>query len=91
MAIATLLFIQIPQPPRPVAVKSDPERIWQKLTFGFRYIFTKPGLSALLIFTSLFWFAHDLGGALYDPMILARTGGNTQVLGSVSSAAGVGV
>jgi len=90
VAIATLLFIQIPQPPRPVAVKSDPERIWQKLTFGFRYIFTKPGLSALLIFTSLFWFAHDLGGALYDPMILARTGGNTQVLGSVSSAAGVG-
>lgn len=89
VAIATLIFVQIPQPPSPVAVNSDPERLWQQLTFGFRYTFTKPGLYALLIFTSLFWFAHDLGGVLYDPMILARTGGNATVLGSVNSAAGI--
>jgi hypothetical protein len=43
-----------------------------------------------LIITALFWFAHDLGGAVYDPMILARTNGSAQVLGSVASAAGVG-
>jgi DHA3 family macrolide efflux protein-like MFS transporter len=40
--------------------------------------------------TALFWFAHDLGGAFYDPMILARTDGSAQVLGSVAASAGVG-
>lgn len=90
VAIATLLFVHIPQPPIVTAVNSAPEKIWQQLTFGFRYILTRPGLYALTAITCLFWFAHDLGGAVYDPMILARTGGNAQVLGSVASAAGVG-
>ncbi|MBE9166426.1 hypothetical protein IQ238_02380 [Pleurocapsales cyanobacterium LEGE 06147] len=43
-----------------------------------------------MLITTGFWFFHDLGGAVYDPMILARTNGNAQVLASTSSAAGIG-
>ncbi|MEP0920131.1 hypothetical protein NC981_25385 [Leptolyngbya sp. DQ-M1] len=40
--------------------------------------------------SSLFWLAHDLGGAVYAPLILARTGNDAQILGTIASAAGLG-
>lgn len=89
VAIATLLSIQIPR----IHSSRDDQlsaSIEQQLGFGFRFIWKHPGLRALLITTALFWFAHDLGGAVYDPMILARTNGNATILGSTASAAGIG-
>lgn len=88
-AIASLLSVHIPQPPR-LTDNPNPETIWQEIASGYHYVLTRPSLYALLTITSLFWFAHDIGQALYDPMILARTGGDAQVLGTVSAAAGVG-
>lgn len=94
VAIATLLSVDIPQPQlQPnldIDPQTEPQPTVQKLTFGIRYVWTHSSFRALLIITALFWFAHDLGGALYDPMILARTNGSAQVLGSVASAAGIG-
>lgn len=60
------------------------------MAFGFGYIFTRPSLRAVLLTTSLFWFAHNLGNSVYSPMILARTGNDARVLASLSSAAGIG-
>ena len=37
----------------------------------------------------MFWFAHDLG-IVSRAMILARSDNNSQVLGAISSAAGIG-
>jgi MFS transporter, DHA3 family, macrolide efflux protein len=71
-------------------IKRGLDLIWQEIIFGFHYIFSRPGLLALLITSSLFQFAHDIGAALYAPMILARSGNDAQVLGSVAAAAGVG-
>ncbi|MBE9079860.1 MFS transporter [Romeria aff. gracilis LEGE 07310] len=88
IAIATLLYVQIPQPPQQVSAQL--ETIAAKLTFGFRYVWQQSELRALLLLTTLFWFFHDLGEAIYDPMILARTGGSAQVLASTASAAGIG-
>lgn len=90
VAIGTLLFVQIPQPPKIDTSDSESETIWQKLALGFRYIFSNPSLLAMTLTFSLFWFAHQLGETLYQPMILARTGGNAQILGAVVTAAGVG-
>ncbi|MEL6777760.1 MAG: MFS transporter [Cyanobacteria bacterium J06597_16] len=63
---------------------------WRDLTFGFRYIWSKPGLVAMVIAFSCFAVPSDIGKALYNPMILARSGGDAQVLGWVTTAAGVG-
>ena len=92
VAITTLLSVTIPQPQlQPNSdLGTNAETISQKLTFGIRYVWTHSSFRALLIITALFWFAHDLGGAVYDPMILARTDGNATILGSTASAAGIG-
>ena len=88
VAIATLFFLPIPQPAPPVSPKL--ETLATKLTFGFREVWRGPSLRALLLISSLFWFFHDLGGAIYDPMILARSNGSAAVLASTSAAAGIG-
>ena len=88
VAIATLLSVRIPQPaPQP---PPEIETRLAKLTFGFREVWRQPSLRSLLLISTAFWFFHDLGGAIYDPMILARTNGSAQVLASTASAAGIG-
>ncbi|MBF2048473.1 MAG: MFS transporter [Leptolyngbya sp. IPPAS B-1204] len=89
VAIATLLAVTIPQPPR-ITESSQLNTIWHDLTFGFKYFFKNSSLRFLILITALFWFVHDLGGAIYDPMILARSNGSAQVLASTSVAAGIG-
>ena len=86
IAFATLLAATIPQPQK----SPEPDDLIHKLTFGVRHVWQQPGLKALLLITILFTFAHDMGGALYSPMILARTNGSAQALASVSAMAGVG-
>ncbi|MGG6242428.1 MFS transporter [Nodosilinea sp. AN01ver1] len=88
MAIATLLSCTIPDP-APVS-RPKLETLVSKLTFGFREVWQQPHLRALLLISTLFWFFHDLGGAIYDPMILARSNGSAQVLASTATAAGIG-
>ena len=95
VGIATVLLVPIPQPPAHTIenYKSEHHRdtgIWQQLTFGVHYIIKRPGLLALVLSASLFWFAHDLGGSVATPMILARTENDSRILGSISSVAGIG-
>ncbi|MEH2222118.1 MFS transporter [Nostoc sp.] len=89
-AIISVLLIHIPQPPSREVHSQYPENIWHELGFGWRYIQTHKSLLALLMTGMLFWFFHDVGGAVYTPMILARSGNNTLLLGSLASAAGIG-
>jgi MFS family permease len=88
LAVATLLFQSIPQPP--AADRSRHESLATKLTFGFSEVWRQPSLRTLLLISSLFWLFHDLGGAIYEPMILARSNGSAQVLASTATAAGIG-
>nr|WP_041225822.1 MFS transporter [Crinalium epipsammum] len=92
VAVSTLLFVDIPQP-HTADSQNQPQSqkfSWKEIIFGFQYIFDRPSLLALMIAAAMFQFAHDLGAALYAPMILARSGNNTQLLGSVAAAAGIG-
>ena len=93
IALITLLAVSVPSLTQATSANqpsSSEDRLWTQLTFGFRYIFARPGLVAMMLAFSLFAFANDIGRALYNPMILARSGGDAQVLGSVSTAAGIG-
>lgn len=101
VAIATLIWIRIPQPSGKTGRLGDEETgskrslgkielFWGEVTFGIRYIWQRDGLRTLLIITALFWFFHDLAGTIGDPMILARSDNNSKVLGAISSAAGIG-
>lgn len=88
IAVSTVLWVPIPQP-----VESDANSalgIWHNMQFGFRYIFATPGLWGFLLMAMLFQFIHDLGDAVYAPMILARSGNDSTVFGTVGAAAGVG-
>lgn len=93
VAIATLMWIRIPQPDRETKGKSEENKksaLWGEITFGIRYIWQRDSLRTLLIVTALFWFAHDLGGAISNPMILARSNNNSQALSAILSLAGIG-
>lgn len=87
IAITTLRLVQIPQPPAPERASPTPNL---PILAGVSYILARPSLFTLLIVTNLFWFVHELADTLVSPMLLARTNGNTTVLGSVSSAVGLG-
>ena len=101
IAIATLIWIWIPQPDNETGVQGEGERreqlelsklqvFWQEITFGIRYIWQRPSLRTLLIVTASFWFVHDLGSAIDEPMILARSNNNAQALSAILSIAGIG-
>ena len=94
VAIATLLWISIPHPQPDVSSNHKEvgkiKSLWREITFGLRYNWQCSRLRNLLIVTALFWFAHDLGGAIDEPMILARSDNNAQALSAILSAAGIG-
>ncbi|MEM9212772.1 MAG: MFS transporter [Cyanobacteria bacterium P01_F01_bin.150] len=93
IAFGTLLSVTIPKPDAPSkseAAAQDNAPLGQKLTYGFRYIAARPGLVAMVIAFSLFAVPNDISKALYNPMILARSGGDARILGIVTTAAGLG-
>lgn len=95
IAAFTLLIVSIPSTQQSEKNEASEgvrkkTNIWQEATFGFRYIISQPSLLAMVITLSAFAFLNQIGETLYQPMILARSGGNAQVLGTVVAASGVG-
>lgn len=94
IAIATLIWIRIPQPEKEeTRGQGDWGTVgvfWSEVTFGIRYVWQRDSLRTLLLVTALFWFAHDLGAAIDEPMILARSDNNSQTLSAILSLAGIG-
>lgn len=89
IAIVTLLFVKIPeitQQLKPLDLLS----FWEDLTYGFRYIFERPGFLRLQMVFLGANFMTVIGWAVVSPMVLARTGSNAQILGFVESFAAVG-
>jgi predicted MFS family arabinose efflux permease len=89
-ALGALLVVSIPQPPRSHAGRQGQGSIWKESAFGFRYIWERPSLLALLLLYAVGNLADYAGFTLFAPMLLARTGGNELLLGSVQSAAAIG-
>jgi DHA3 family macrolide efflux protein-like MFS transporter len=89
-AIVSILFISVPQPPRSGIGSEAQGSIWQESSYGFRYIKARPSLLSLLTLSAVVNLVDYAGFTLFPPMILARTGGNEMVLGSVQSVGAIG-
>jgi MFS transporter, DHA3 family, macrolide efflux protein len=90
--LASIVSLAVVHLPRPAPSQDQGENLWSwdNLTFGFRYIFRTPELLAMMIAFTLFALPNDMNKALYSPLILARTHGNAETLGYVTTAAGIG-
>lgn len=89
-AIGTLLFVHIPEPERTAEHQAGEQNMWREAAYGFRYLTERP---SLLLLQGLFMvgnFFSVLSWTLLAPMILARTGSNELVFGSVQTIGAVG-
>jgi hypothetical protein len=86
-AIGTLLLVHVPQPE---VSEEGQGSIWKESVYGLRYIWERPGLFSLQLLFAGGNLIDYAGFALFAPMILARTGSDELVLGSVQSAGAVG-
>lgn len=89
-AILVLLAVRIPQPARSAEGEKGRGNLLREAGYGFRYIFARRGLLGLLSMFFLFNVTTTFGFTVLAPMILARTGNNQIILGSVQSMAGIG-
>ena len=88
ISIGALLFVDIPQPPKTVEGQLSHSRFLDEAFYGIKYIVRRPNLLGLqLIFlTGNLFSGIALSAAVLYPMILLRTGNDTQALGTVQSA-----
>jgi MFS family permease len=66
-AILTLLIVRFPKPPKSAVGEGSKGSLWQETLFGFKYIFARHGLLALLVFFA----AINLAFGFLGPMIIA--------------------
>ena len=89
-AIGSLLLVTIPNPQRTAAGSEAQGSLWREAVYGFSYILARRSLLGLQLLFLVANFLNNLGFTLFAPMILARTGNNELVFGSVQSAGAFG-
>ena len=91
LAIATLALVTVPQPQTTAEGEAGKGSLLHEAAYGFKYIFARPPLLALLSTILLLNLVQGLsGGTLLAPMLLSRTGDSSVVLGAVESAWAIG-
>jgi MFS family permease len=90
LAVGSLLLVAIPHPSQQHKNKLSFGLTLKESQFGLQYIFSRPGLAGIMI---IFFFINLFGTVSYfavlNPMILARTGGDTMALSAVQTAMGI--
>jgi MFS family permease len=89
IALFFLLLVFIPEPKRKPQDRTS-GAFFRELVYGFRYLIDRRSLLNLQLvffFGNLFF---SIGITLFTPMILASTGGDSAILGSVQSAGAIG-
>src|SRR5690606_22790632 len=72
------------------AHETETRNFWGEITYGFRYILTRPSLLGLQMTFLGSNFLGGMGMILINPMVLARSGNNELALASVQTAFGIG-
>ncbi|MEW5825920.1 MAG: MFS transporter [Candidatus Bipolaricaulota bacterium] len=89
-AVVILLFARIPRPAVSAEGAKGRGSLFREASYGFKYILARHGLLGLLGMFFLFNVMTSFGFSVLAPMILARTGNDSLILGSAQSAAGIG-
>ena len=87
-SIGALLFVEVPPKPQSVTVERTSKKLLRQTIYGIRYIFRRPGLLGLqlIFFMGNLFSGIALSTAALYPMILLRTGNDTQIVGIVQAA-----
>ena len=88
ISIGTLFLVEIPDTPHTREGQLSQSKFRKQILYGVKYIFRRPGLLGLQLVFSMgnLFFGIALSIAALYPMILLRTGGDTQAVGIVQSA-----
>jgi uncharacterized repeat protein (TIGR01451 family) len=89
-AVGTLFFVHIPQPETTEAGRTGQGSLLSESVYGFWYILERPSLLGLQLVFMLGNFFTNLAFVVFAAMILARTGNDELVFGSVQSAGAIG-
>jgi MFS family permease len=89
--LAVVLLVSLPKAAQSEVGKSAHGDFWHEFRFGFKYIFSQPGLRILLfLFAGINLFAGLTYMSILSPMILTHTHGDEVALGTVQTVMGVG-
>ena len=88
-AVGTLLIVAIPQPAAHHVAEAKKRNLFSDCAFGFRYVAASRSLTGLLFLYFALNFLMTSSGAVLSPMILARSGDNELVLGTVQMLFGI--
>lgn len=88
ISIGVLLFVDVPAPPHTMEGELSHSRFLNEAIYGIKYILQRPGLLGLqlIFFTGNLFSGIALSVAALYPMILLRTGHNTEILGTIQAA-----
>lgn len=89
-AVGSILLVVVPQPARSAEGEASRGSLWQDSIYGFRYIWRRKSLFGIQLTFTISNFFGAIAMILVAPMILARTGSDSLLLGTVMSAMGVG-
>ena len=90
LAVLVLAAIHVPQPERSSEGKAAGQGLLSEAAYGFRYIFSRPSLLGLQLVFLFGNFFSGLAWNLLTPMVLARSGENEVLLGTVLSVGSIG-
>lgn len=86
-SIGALLFVDVPSTPRTSEGELSHARFFKEVMYGIKYIFQRPALLGLqlIFFMGNLFSGIALSVAALFPMILLRTGNDTEVVGIVQA------
>ncbi len=90
IALCALLIVRVPQPKATAVGEASRGSLWSESIFGLRYILQRPSLLGLQLVFMFGNLADGIAFTLLAPMILARTGNDELILGSVYSIGSIG-
>ena len=93
LSIVALLVVEVPSTPHTVEGEKSRSKLIKEVMYGIKYILDRPGLlgiELIFLFGNLFSGIALSAAALY-PMILLRTGNNTEAVGLIQSVGALAV